>query len=91
MALTAAPRSTPALRGSLTGSDDRKPDRRTAVADLTDELHALRAERDAIRLELAALRTMLTYAFGIEGWHIVLGVRDRLTNLSARLERRAAS
>jgi hypothetical protein len=89
MALTAAPRSTPALRGPQTASDERKPDRRTALADLTDELHALRAERDAIRLELVALRNLLTYAFGIDGWHIALTVRDRLGSLSTRLERRS--
>lgn len=62
--------------------------RASLLADLRDELHALRSERDAIRAELVALRNLLTFAFGTDGWHIALGVRDRLASLSARLERR---
>lgn len=64
--------------------------RATELADLHDELHALRSERDAIAAELVQLRNLLTYAFGVEGWHIALNVRDRLGSLSARLDRRAA-
>ncbi len=69
----------------------RKPDHRTEVADLTDELYALRSERDAIRDELVTLRNPLTYAFGTDGWHIALNVRDRLAALTTRLDRRAAA
>jgi hypothetical protein len=63
--------------------------RSTLLADLRDEITSLTCERDAIRTELIALRNLLTYAFGVEGWHIVLGVRDRLTTLSTSLGRRA--
>lgn len=89
MAVTATRTATPALRGSA--GLTRKPDRRTATDDLRDELHALTAERDAIRVELARLRDLLTYAAGIDGWHIALGVRDRLASLAIRLERRGAA
>ena len=69
----------------------RKADRRTETDDLRMEVRALCSERDAIRDELVALRNLLTYAFGMDGWHIALSVRDRLTSLSARLERRGAA
>lgn len=59
------------------------------------ELLALRAEHAAqmaqLRAELVALQNLLTYAFGIDGWHLVLGVRDRLTSLAGRLERRGTA
>lgn len=73
----------------------RKADRRTEASDLRMELHALRAEHAAqmaqLRAELVALQNLLSYAFGIDGWHLVLGVRDRLTNLVTRLERRGGA
>lgn len=84
-------------RGSAgrTGGSRGVPDlvtvRATRLADLTDELHAVRAERDAIAVEVIALRNLLTYAFGVDGWHIVLGVRDRLTSLGASMARRSAA
>ena len=64
--------------------------RSTLLADLRDEITSLTCERDAIRTELIALRNLLTYAFGVEGWHIALNVRDRLTSLAECLGRRSA-
>jgi len=84
MALRAISTPAAALRGStaLTAGNWEDDERQM-------ELHALRAERDAIRTELIALRNLLTYAFGVEGWHIALNVRDRLTSLADCLGRRS--
>lgn len=75
----------------MTLATERKLDRRTEVDDLRAEVIALARERDALIGEVTYLRNLLTYAFGVERWDIVLTVRDRLAGLGTTLMRRAAA
>jgi uncharacterized protein YlxW (UPF0749 family) len=91
MALAATPPPTDQPRPSLTALRGRKPDRRTEVADLQDELHALHAERNDVGTEIEALSRRIEYAIGAERPDVALHVAGRLEALAHSLQRRGAA
>lgn len=69
----------------------RKPDRRTEVQDLSDELSALHAEREALASEIGALSRRIDLAIRADRPDIALHVAGRLDALAHSLTRRSAA
>lgn len=61
------------------------------IANLRDELHALRCERADLGTEIEALSRRIEYAIGAERPDVALHVAGRLEALAHSLQRRGAA